>query len=763
MAAKRRAPPYIFEEGQFQSPPSYSPPTYAYPLTEIPLNNHNIGVNPVYPHGTGVSLHHSSQLPPSWNENFLSQSPIIPPPHSGTYSTDSPPKQPMYAHQHSVDGLKGVAEPFPMFSSQPDYDKENVYSQDILPQNTSYSFPQKSITQKRKSSVAPLGDRGQKKQKKPSSQPQVEISSDPTTLPDPGNLPVIEDDGNKPSFSYSQLIAMAILRAPMRRLTLAQIYKWISESFSFYGRSADGGPGWQNSVRHNLSLNKAFMKVERPKDDPGKGHYWCIQSGSEGQFLKEKSKPANLNSNLSTVHARRSSISQSLPQPIMTKTVDSSKFPEEDELSSDATIPASDPAIHDGIAADDNMMPPPSKFLRSSPPPAIHSSPPQIPATVRERTPPAVPRFAMPTSRPNGSRKRKSSIAQGGLGDSGYYSSIESSAIRNSRPFLTSEMDSEHPVNKFGRAEEELARIRSSSYDSPLKTRPSILVSSSPSRPMDATLTSHGPITPALVFKKPIRPPHSVSPNTNLRNHRKNIRQLLGSPDRTLNIMESPFVTLEPPSYELFTLATNDAYPDLHLDLDSPLPPKTNKSPRRSTKRPRLERANTTAGILADITGDKSNVRLINAPLLSASKLQSPLRLGQSPTKRARISPAKSKLTDELPSLLDSPQFLQQTLYEATATLKATASGDREDYDAFSYALNLPSDESEGGVDILQGFARIGEAAAQRNKPCQASLNEPDEASNHLRPEQFFIAHQSPSRPPKLTRPGLGRSSTTLF
>lgn len=125
--------------------------------------------------------------------------------------------------------------------------------------------------------AAPLKERQTKKQKR------KEPSS--MRLPEPHEMPPIEDDGTKPPYSYATLIGMSILRAPNRRLTLAQIYKWISDTFSYYKNS---DPGWQNSIRHNLSLNKAFIKQERPKDDPGKGNYWAIEPGMEAQFLKDK-------------------------------------------------------------------------------------------------------------------------------------------------------------------------------------------------------------------------------------------------------------------------------------------------------------------------------------------------------------------------------------------------------------------------------------------------------------------------------------------
>lgn len=123
-------------------------------------------------------------------------------------------------------------------------------------------------------------------------------------------------ESEKPSYSYAQLIVQAISAAPERQLTLSGIYAFISRHYPYY--RSETSKGWQNSIRHNLSLNKYFMKVARTQDEPGKGCFWRIDPNSEtkliGQSFKIRKHRGNQNARSSFDMSRSAPVSPSESQ-----------------------------------------------------------------------------------------------------------------------------------------------------------------------------------------------------------------------------------------------------------------------------------------------------------------------------------------------------------------------------------------------------------------------------------------------------------------
>jgi hypothetical protein len=73
-------------------------------------------------------------------------------------------------------------------------------------------------------------------------------TSDPDTRANTPDSPKMKPKGEP----YARLILKAFMSRPDRRMTLQEIYQWFKENTD----KANGpGKGWQNSIRHNLSMN----------------------------------------------------------------------------------------------------------------------------------------------------------------------------------------------------------------------------------------------------------------------------------------------------------------------------------------------------------------------------------------------------------------------------------------------------------------------------------------------------------------------------
>lgn len=88
----------------------------------------------------------------------------------------------------------------------------------------------------------------------------------------------------RPQKSYQKLICEAIESTPDKRMTLSQIYDFFVNKAGFNLSDANT---WKNSIRHNLSLNKIFIKIPRDKHElQGKGAFWGIDYQAKEEYNK---------------------------------------------------------------------------------------------------------------------------------------------------------------------------------------------------------------------------------------------------------------------------------------------------------------------------------------------------------------------------------------------------------------------------------------------------------------------------------------------
>ncbi|KAF4946318.1 hypothetical protein FSARC_14228 [Fusarium sarcochroum] len=685
----------------------------------------------------------SSQIPlASPHGNRLNMA-SMPPPSKRGHVTDSLQKKPFLSNFKTVP-------PKLNFDMSWDLGKENVHPQ-IFPAPSPIdlsadNFYQKPNGKRGLMDAAPIKD----------SRPAKKIKSEPATTTTPTDIP--RDDGNKPQLSYAQLIGMAILRSPTKKLTLSAIYHWISSNYSFYSLQ---DAGWQNSIRHNLSLHKNFIKSERPKDDPGKGNYWMIQPGTESVFLKEKStrKSASASENLPVMSTRlepsrpASAPTQepTLPPPVPVSQSALPPLPTSQatmsipvDLSSDATIPVSDNIGPEDVVDrvdDDAAL---DSFLYSPLPAAMHSSPPvSRHVDPRSNTPPPMSRN--PASSVSRSHKRKFAS----MDDSGYISSLESSAMRPSQKFiLTSEAD--RPRNKSkgsrGRAEEEIARLRNSSPFSPTKSRFHTVmppVSSSPVRPANKKQMLP-PLTPTVKLMPHTRPPPSASPNTSLRMHRDRVQNILQSPLRRVQgvteepVPWSPAFNLDGDMYSYAALdIMNEAempIPEELLTFDgiddtafAPFSSIESGSPvKRPTKRARLDRT-VSASALGDITKSATNKPIASAPLLKAPEQSNQF---DTPSKMFEGLSSPCRMFQQSPIRNQSPS-------KYSDFLRLPLDGE---WPSMMDPLQFAAPHTQGHVDMLQGFAPIG------------SRSQGDSSNN-----------SRGNNPPRGNRPPPSRTTSSMF
>ncbi|KAI4117902.1 MAG: hypothetical protein LQ345_001965 [Seirophora villosa] len=112
-----------------------------------------------------------------------------------------------------------------------------------------------------------------------------------------------DDGGGTTEEPYAQLIFRALKNAPGHSMVLKDIYRWFERNTD---KASKSSKGWQNSIRHNLSMNGAFKKVEQdaPTDEAKRGFIWVLEPTALVEGVKSTTRYRKPGSNKKNAKAR---------------------------------------------------------------------------------------------------------------------------------------------------------------------------------------------------------------------------------------------------------------------------------------------------------------------------------------------------------------------------------------------------------------------------------------------------------------------------